>query len=56
MNREVITENLTPGQVMEIRREAKLAGAHVNVTRLSPRLVEIEIIYRGRIIEGRANA
>lgn len=50
--REVIIENLTPAQVMEIRRQAQAQGAQVNVTRLSPRLVEIEIIHQGRVIDG----
>ena len=52
--REVITENLSPAQVLEIRKQAKAQGCKVNVTRLSPRLVEIEIIHQGRVINAAA--
>ena len=49
--KEVIRENLTPAQVLEIRKEAKKEGASVNVVRLHSQLVEIEIIYPSRVID-----
>ncbi|WP_020397234.1 hypothetical protein [Thiolinea disciformis] len=49
--KEVIRENLTPAQVLEIRKEAKREGATVNVVRLHSQLVEIEITYPNRIID-----
>lgn len=49
--KEVIRENLTPAQVLEIRKEAKKEGASVNVVRLHSQLVEIEIIYPSRMID-----
>ena len=49
--KEVIRENLTPAQVLEIRKEAKKEGASVNVVRLHSQLVEIEIIYPIRVID-----
>jgi len=41
---EIIRENLTPQQVMTIRAEEKSKGNCVNVRRIHPALVEIEII------------
>lgn len=49
--KEVIRENLTPAQVLEIRKEARREGAAVNVVRLHSQLVEIEIIYPSRVID-----
>lgn len=49
--KEIIRENLTPAQVLEIRKEAKREGAVVNVVRLHSQLVEIEIIYPSKIID-----
>jgi hypothetical protein len=51
MNKEVIRENLTPAQVLEIRKEAKKEGATVNVVRLHSQLVEIEITYPNKVID-----
>ena len=42
-NIEVISENLTTAQVLEIRRQAKMEGCAVNVHRWSASLVEIRI-------------
>ena len=49
--REVITENLSTAQVLEIRKQAQAQGCTVNITRLSPRLVEVEIIHPEKIID-----
>ncbi|TXH61194.1 MAG: hypothetical protein E6Q84_03350 [Thiothrix sp.] len=49
--KEVIRENLSPAQVLEIRKEAKREGATVNVNRIHSQLVEIEIIYPNRVID-----
>ncbi len=41
---EIIRENLSPQQVMLIRAEEKAKGNSVNIRRIHPALVEIEII------------
>ncbi|WP_298613645.1 hypothetical protein [uncultured Thiothrix sp.] len=51
LNIEVIRENLTPNQVLEIRREAIKAGCTVNINRLHAQLVEIQIIHPNKTIE-----
>lgn len=51
LNIEVIRENLTPAQVLEIRKEANKAGCTVNINRLHTQLVEIQIIHPNKTIE-----
>ena len=51
MMKEIIRENLTPAQVLEIRKEARREGAVVNVVRLHSQLVEIEITYPNNFID-----
>lgn len=51
LNIEVIREDLTPNQVLEIRREAIKAGCTVNINRLHTQLVEIQIIHPNKTIE-----
>ena len=41
---EIIRENLNPQQVMALRAEEKAKGNSVNIRRIHPALVEIEII------------
>ena len=50
-NVEIISENLTPTQVLEIRLEAKREGCTVNVQRWSASLVEIRITRPDRVID-----
>ncbi|HIO92036.1 MAG TPA: hypothetical protein EYG68_04230 [Leucothrix mucor] len=40
---EIIRENLSTQQVMQIRAEEKAKGNSVNIRRIHPALVEIEI-------------
>jgi hypothetical protein len=51
LNIEVIRENLTPEQVLEIRKEANRAGCTVNINRLHAQLVEIQIIHPNKTID-----
>ena len=51
LNIEVIRENLTPEQVLEIRKEANKAGCTVNINRLHTQLVEIQIIHPNKAID-----
>lgn len=41
---EIIREDLSPQQVLEIREQEKSRGNHVNIRRIHSSLVEIEII------------
>ena len=41
---EIIRENLNPQEVMTIRAEEKAKGNSVNIRRIHPALVEIQII------------
>ncbi|HPY41670.1 MAG TPA: hypothetical protein PLM98_14195 [Thiolinea sp.] len=51
VNIEIIRENLTPSQVLEIRKEANKAGCTVNINRLHTQLVEIQIIHPNKAID-----
>lgn len=48
---EIIRENLTTSEAMEIRRQERAAGRLVNVNRLHAQLVEITIIHPDRAID-----
>lgn len=48
---EIIRENLTPAQVLDIRQQARKEGATVNINRLHSQLVEIQIIYPSKLID-----
>ena len=48
---ETIREDLTPAQVLAIRREEQGKGHIVNINRIHSQLVEIQIIRPNRIIE-----
>lgn len=50
LNIETIRENLTPVQVLEIRKEALRQGCIVNINRLHSQLVEIQIIHPNKLI------
>ncbi len=52
MNRiEIIREDLTSAQVMELRKEEIAKGNHINIRRIHSALVEIEITHNDRVID-----
>ena len=52
MNRiEIIREDLTPSQVMALRKEELAKGNHINIRRIHSALVEIEITHNDKIID-----